>query len=302
MHLVTTRRRQSRAQRASQRHGVAEEDTRRVVQALVAVLVLVMALVAIAWWFQRRLIYFPAPGLVAAAGSVITGARDVTLHTSDGLDLGAWFVLPEAPERRMAVLVLNGNAGDRAGRAPLARALTEQGFAVLLFDYRGYGGNPGSPSETGLTLDARAAYDFLVNHAAVLPSRMLFLGESLGAAVATKLATDCPPAGLVLRSPFVDLASVGQVHYSFLPIRLLLRDDFPVSEHLADVEAPVCVVYGSEDSVVPPGQSRSVAQSASRLWKLVEVVGADHNDARLAQGDALIRAVTELADHVAPRQ
>jgi pimeloyl-ACP methyl ester carboxylesterase len=270
-----------------------------VVRALVAVLVLVTVLVAAAWWFQRRLIYFPATGPVAPAGSVIIGARDVTLHTSDGLDLGAWFVSPQGALRRMTVLVANGNAGDRTGRAPLARALADQGFAVLLFDYRGYGGNPGIHSESGLGLDARAAYNYLVTDAAVPPGRVLFLGESLGAAVVTELATKHPPAGLVLRSPFVDLASVGQVQYPFLPVRLLLRDDFPVSERLADVEAPVSVVYGSEDSVVPPDQSRSVAESAPSLWKLFEVTGADHNDPQLTQGDALIRAVIELADHVA---
>jgi alpha-beta hydrolase superfamily lysophospholipase len=270
-----------------------------VVQSLVAVLVLVTVLVAAAWWFQRRLIYFPPTEPVAPAGSVIIGARDVTLHTSDGLELGAWFVPPEGPARRMTVLVANGNAGDRAGRAPLATALAEQGFAVLVFDYRGYAGNPGGPSETGLALDARAAYDYLVSDAAVPPSRVLFLGESLGAAVVTELATEHPPAGLVLRSPFVDLASVGHVHYPFLPVRLLLRDDFPVSDQLADIEAPVCVVYGSEDSIVPPDQSRRVARSVPTLWQLVEVTGADHNDTQLAQGEALIRAVIELADHVA---
>jgi uncharacterized protein len=270
-----------------------------VVQALVAVLVLVTVFVATGWLLQRRLIYFPATAPVAPAGSVINGARDVTLRTSDGLELGGWFVPGRDRDRRVAVLVADGNAGDRAGRAVLAGRLAEQGFAVLLFDYRGYGGNPGSPSETGLALDARAAYDFLVTEAAVQPGRILFLGESLGAAVVTELAMEHAPAGLVLRSPFVDLASVGQVHYPFLPVRLLLRDDFSVSEKIADVEAPVCVVYGSEDSVVPPDQSRSVAQSAPTLWKLVEVKGADHNDVRLVQGDALIKAVVELADHVA---
>jgi fermentation-respiration switch protein FrsA (DUF1100 family) len=270
-----------------------------VVRALVAVFVVLAVLVAAAWWFQRRLIYFPATGPVAPARSVIIGASDVTLHTSDGLELGAWFVPPETRGRRMTVLVANGNAGDRSGRAALAGTLAARGFAVLLFDYRGYGGNPGSPSETGLALDARAAYDYLVTDAAVPPDRVLFLGESLGAAVVTELATKHPPAGLVLRSPFVGLASVGQVHYPVLPVRLLLRDDFPVSERLADVEAPISVVYGSEDSIVPPDQSRSVAESAPSLWKLFEVTGADHNDARLTQGDAVIRAVIELADHLA---
>jgi uncharacterized protein len=269
-----------------------------VVQALVAVLVLVTVLVAAAWSLQRRLIYFPTTSPVPPAGNVISDARDVTLRTSDGFELGAWFVPARGPERRMTVLVANGNAGDRVGRAPLAVALAERGFGVLLFDYRGYGGNPGSPSETGLALDARAAYKYLVTSAGGPPGRILFLGESLGAAVVTDLATEHAPAGLVLRSPFVDLASVGQVHYPWLPVGLLLRDDFPVSEQLADVEAPVCVVYGSEDSIVPSDQSRSVARSATTLWKLVEVAGADHNDVQLVQGDALIGALIELADYV----
>ena len=159
----------------------------------------------------------------------------------------------------------SGNAGHRGYRAPLAEALHEAGLSVLLFDYRGYGGNPGSPSEEGLALDVRAARDFLIEDVDVPPERLLYLGESLGAAVVTELATEHPPAGLVLRSPFVDLASVAAVHYPFLPARALLRDRFPVAEQLAGVEVPTTVVYGSADSIVPPEQSRAVAEAAGRL-------------------------------------
>src|SRR3954464_12655567 len=105
-------------------------------------------------WQQRNLIYFPDASSVPPAAEVIDGARDVTLHTEDGLDLGAWFV-PAAhgrrvPDLRMAVLVAPGNAGNRADRADWAEELRSRGLAVLLMDYRGYGGNPGSPSEEGL--------------------------------------------------------------------------------------------------------------------------------------------------------
>jgi alpha-beta hydrolase superfamily lysophospholipase len=148
------------------------------------------------------------------------------LDTTDGLKLGTWFVPAAAPSRGIAVLVANGNAGNRAGPAPLAWALAERGLAVLLFDYRGYGGNPGSPSEHGLARVVRAAHRFLVHDAGVPGDRLLYYGESLGAAVVVELATEHPPAGLVLRSPFVDLATVGQVHYPFLPVRILLRDRF----------------------------------------------------------------------------
>jgi len=269
-----------------------------VVRLVVAVAVVALLVLSLAWAFQRHLIYLPSTGPVVQAGQLIPGARDVVLHTSDGARLGAWFVPADEPDRGLAVLVANGNAGDRAARAPLARALAERGMAVLLFDYRGYGGNPGSPSEDGLARDVRAARQYLVGEAGLSPDRVLYFGESLGAAVVTELATEHPPAGLVLRSPFVDLAAVGRVHYPFLPVGTLLRDRYPLAEQLADVKAPVTVVYGDHDSVVPPEQSRAVAESAPNLWQLVEVIGADHNDHALLAGDALIDAVVDLARQV----
>jgi uncharacterized protein len=167
---------------------------------------------------------------------------------------------------------------------------------VLLFDYRGYAGNPGTPSEGGLALDVRAARTFLLDEAGVPADRLLYFGESLGAAVVAELATEHPPAGLVLRSPFVDLASVGAVHYPFLPVRAVLRDRYPVAEHVARVQVPTTVVYGSGDSIVPPDQSRAVADASAGLHRLVEVPGADHNDPVLLDGNAVVAAVVELAE------
>jgi fermentation-respiration switch protein FrsA (DUF1100 family) len=111
---------------------------------------------------QRRLIYFPSPPQLPRAEAVVAGAREVTLRTVDGLALGVWLVEAGERDRGVAVLVANGNAGNRSLRAPLARALASAGLAVLLFDYRGYGGNPGRPSERGLARDVRAALRFLI--------------------------------------------------------------------------------------------------------------------------------------------
>jgi alpha-beta hydrolase superfamily lysophospholipase len=261
----------------------------------VGLVVLAALVVALLWAFQRQLVYLPDRRPVPPAETVLPGARDVVLETEDGLELGAWY-LPAAAAGAPAVLVANGNAGSRELRAPLARALAEQGLSVLLFDYRGYAGNPGSPSEQGLARDVRAARRFLVEEARVPDERLLYFGESLGAAVVAELATEHPPAGLVLRSPFEDLASVGSVHYPLLPVRALLRDRFPVAEHVAEVEAPTTVVYGTADSIVPPEQSRAVGAAAARLHRLVAVPGADHNDPVLADGEPVVRAVAELAD------
>ncbi|MGY1602678.1 alpha/beta hydrolase [Geodermatophilus sp. SYSU D00815] len=259
------------------------------------VLVLVLVVVTgLLWALQRRLVYLPQ----GSPGPVPAGAREVPLTTSDGLRLGAWF-FPADDAAAPAVLLASGNGGHRGLRAPLAEALQDAGLSVLLFDYRGYGGNPGSPSEEGLARDVRAARAFLLEEAALPPRRLLYLGESLGAAVVTELAGEHPPAGLVLRSPFTDLAAVGSHHYPFLPVRLLLRDRFPVAERIARVDVPTVVVLGTADSIVPPAQSRAVADAAGDLHRLVEVPGADHNDAVLLDGPELVGAVVELAGRVA---
>jgi fermentation-respiration switch protein FrsA (DUF1100 family) len=266
----------------------------------VVVTMLLAVLVGLLWAFQRRLVYFPDDGPVPAAADAVPGGRDVRLTTADGLILGAWFV-PGPTADAPAVLVANGNGGHRGLRAPLARALSAAGLGVLLFDYRGYGGNPGSPSEEGLALDVRAARSYLIEEAGVLPGRLLYFGESLGCAVVTELAVEHPPAGLLLRSPFVDLAAVGHEHFPFLPVRLLLRDRYPVAQQVAEVLVPTTVVHAGADTIVPPEQSRQVADAAAQLHRLVEVPGADHNDPVLLDGDPVVDAVVELATLTAGR-
>jgi pimeloyl-ACP methyl ester carboxylesterase len=264
--------------------------------AIVVVLALVALLLALLWTLQRRLIYLPFPAVVPPAVAVLGGARELTLRTADGLALGAWFVAPAGPGRGMAVLVAAGNAGNRSLRAPLAAALAREGLSVLLFDYRGYGGNRGRPTEAGLARDVRAALGFLREEVGIPRDRILYYGESLGAAVVAELAAEHPPAGLVLRSPFTDLAAVGRVHYPFLPVRAMLRDRYPLAEQLARITVPTTIVYGSDDRIVPPGQSRVVAAAATGPTRLVEVEGADHNDRVLLDGAPLIAAIVDLAD------
>jgi uncharacterized protein len=274
--------------------------TALVMRVMLVALGVIVVLLGLLWALQRRLIYLPDSAAVPPAAEVIESARDVTLVTSDGLELGGWYVRPTGPDREVTVLVANGNGGDRADRAPLASALADAGFAVLLFDYRGYGGNPGQPTEQGLARDVRAAYRFLVDGLGVPAARMLYFGESLGTGVVSELATEHPPAGLLLRSPFVDLASVGQHHYPLLPVRLLLRDRYPVAEHVARIEVPTTVVYGTADTIIPPAQSRRVAEAAAGSVSLVELVGADHNDPALFDGVELLAAVDALARRAVP--
>jgi uncharacterized protein len=258
----------------------------------VVLAVALVALVGAVWVFQRAMIYFPTQDLEPPPPHV----QEVTFTTSDGLELGGWFFPGKGTEGR-AVLVSNGNAGNRSHRVPLAEALRDRGWAVLLYDYRGYGGNPGRPSEEGLAKDARAAVSWLADRADVDPERIVYFGESLGAGVAAGLAAERPPAALVLRSPFTSLVDLGKVHYPFLPVGLLLRDRYPVVEHVRSYDGPVLVIWGESDTIVPPEQSAAVAEAAPRSRPVV-IAGADHNDLALLDGEEFVEAVAGfLAEH-----
>jgi pimeloyl-ACP methyl ester carboxylesterase len=267
---------------------------------LLVVVLLIGAVMGTLWAVQRQLIYFPDGAQARPAGEVIPGARDVILHTDDGLELGAWFI-PARGGRDlpfpMAVLVAPGNGGNREGRAGLAEELSSRGLAVLLMDYRGYGGNPGSPTEQGLASDAFAASEAL-QALGYPPERTIYFGESLGTGVVAALHLRRPPAGMVLRSPFTELAEVGAHHYPFLPVRLLLRDRFLVVEHLSSSNVPVVVIYGDDDTVVPPALSARVADAAPALADRIVIRGADHNDPVMF-GPKVAEAVARLARDVA---
>jgi fermentation-respiration switch protein FrsA (DUF1100 family) len=269
-------------------------DRWRAAAATVLVVVLIMGL---SWSLQRRMIYFP-DGLPGPVATELPGASEVTFRTADGITLTGWYT--PAHEDRPTVLVANGNGGHRGLRAPLGRALMREGLGVLLFDYRGYGGTAGSPSQTGLAQDIRAAREYLVGPAGVATDRLIYYGESLGCAVAADLAREHPPAALALRSPFTTLADVGRAHYPFLPVGLLLRDRYSVLDVVSASDVPVLVVLGTRDRTVPPEMSRAVARAARGDVRLVEVPGADHNDPVLVDGADLVAAVAALATKATP--
>jgi pimeloyl-ACP methyl ester carboxylesterase len=256
-------------------------------------MVVVAVAVALLWAVQRRLVFLPGAAPTVAPEQALAGGSPLAVPTADGLVLDAWHAPATGPARGITVLVLPGNAGSRADRVPLAAALAAEGLDVVLLDYRGYGGNPGSPSEEGLTTDALAAHRYLTGNRGVAPTRLVVLGESIGAAVATRLARERPVRALVLRSPFTELTDVAARQFPFLPVRALLRDRFPVVTTVGAVAAPVTVVAGGADEIVPVEQSRAVAAAAGS--RAVEVPRARHNDPELGYGPALVDAVVRAA-------
>ena len=262
---------------------------------LLAIGIAVVAAVLLMFWvMQRKMIYLPSGNVRSPAEVGLVGTDVVTFSTEDGLTLNGWFVPARAPATADVMIVFNGNAGNRAYRAAIASPLAWAGIAVLLFDYRGYGGNPGSPSEEGLLKDARAARRHVESRPGVDPTRISYFGESLGAGVAVQLALEHRPRALVLRSPFTSLTDMARHHFPFLPVRLLLKDRFPSIDLIARVDAPILGITAAHDSVVPAEQSRRLFEAAKEPKRLLVVEGADHNDLDLVAGRRVMAAVIGL--------
>jgi uncharacterized protein len=254
---------------------------------------------------QRSLIYFPArvsAVLPADAGLPSDRVLAVQITSEDGLTLHGWHVLPPGrstealgpadsvslPEGAV-ILYFPGNAGHRGYRGDELRTLADLDAQVFLFDYRGYGENPGRPTERDLIRDARTAWRHLTETRKIDPARIILFGESLGGGVAVRLAADLcregtAPGGLMLRSTFSSLVDVAAHHYPWVPVRLLMIDRFESEQHIPAVTCPILQIHGSRDRIVPVRFARRLfeaapQQSAAGISKqFTELASADHND------------------------
>jgi hypothetical protein len=225
--------------------------------------------------FQRHLLYFPDVRRPELGDLAVLGVREITLKTGDGLSLLSWYLPPR--DGHPVIAYFHGNGGHIGYRAERLRWFARNGYGVLMAEYRGYGGNPGTPSESGLVADGAAAFDFL-NGEGIAPNRLVIYGESLGSGVAVLLAAQREVASLILEAPFTSVAEVAQYHYSFIPASALLRDRFDARAKIGNVRAPILVLHGERDRVVPLRYGRALFDAApdpKELWLSRE---AGHED------------------------
>jgi len=209
------------------------------------------------------------------------GAEDVWLTARDGVKLHGWYASP--PEARLATLFLHGNAGNVTHRVQAMLAIREAGSAVLVVDYRGFGKSEGSPSEKGVTLDAEAAFAWLLNRG-FDANRIVLHGESLGSAVAVDLATRTPCAGLVLEAPFTSASEVAGTVVPLLGRTLV--SGFNSLDRIKRVKVPVMVIHGTQDEVIPFRMGKEIFEAANEPKRFWAVEGAGHNDIVEAAGAA----------------
>jgi fermentation-respiration switch protein FrsA (DUF1100 family) len=243
-----------------------------IVVSLAAICLYVVAL-AVVTLCQRKLLYFPNRDAVAPSAVGLPQAHVLTLKTSDGETLVAWYIAP-APGRPL-ILYFHGNGGGLELRNERFGALTQTGYGLLAVEYRGYGGSSGSPSEEGLHRDAEAGYGTALALGAA-PKNIVIMGESLGSGVAVPLAARHEVGALVLDSPFSSIVDVAAVHFWMFPVRLMLRDKFRSDLAIGAVRAPLLVIHGDRDEVTPIRYAEKLFALANEPKRFIRVEGAGH--------------------------
>ena len=233
-----------------------------------------IAVVALLYFGQRTIQYFPEAFRTTPVAAGLSQAEEITLDTADREKVIVWHVPPRGEQP--VVLYLHGNGASLRWRLDRFRALTVDGTGLVALSYRGYGGSSGSPTEEGLIRDAEAAYAFTT--ARYAPARIVLWGESLGSGVAVALAAEKPVGRVVLQSPFTSAADVGAQRYWFAPVRLLMKDQFRSDLRIGKVTAPVLVLHGDRDTVVPFAFGEQLYEMITASKKFVRFPGAGHND------------------------
>lgn len=240
-------------------------------------------LVAITMAFEDRLIFFPTRG-----GRVTGPGVDLELRAADGVRLHARFI--ERPGAQRTLLYLHGNAGNLASRSDLLEVFAQFGEHVLALEYRGYGLSAGEPSERGLYLDTRAAYDWATVRTP--PDRLVLLGESLGGGPACELASTRPVGGLILLSSFTSIADMGALSFPWLPVRFMVRTRFDNLAKIPHIEAPKLIVHSRADEVVPFEMGQRLFASAREPKQALWLERARHNDPFYTEAERVTGAIS----------
>jgi uncharacterized protein len=270
---------------------------RRISPVLVGLLLGYMVLLGLLSFLEELLI-FPAPkyplGDWTPAG---LNQEEVSFIAEDGVKLHGWYVAP--PKPRAYILFCHGNGENVAFAADYLQYLRDElNVAVFAFDYRGYGRSEGSPNEAGVFADGRAAQDWLAQRANLAPGEVVLWGRSLGGAVAVNLAVENGARGLIVERTFTSLPDVAAVHYSWAPVRLLMRTRLDALSRIACYRGPLLQSHGTADSIVPYDLGRRLFDAHQGEKEFLSLDGHDHNDPPSDQWHA---AIDRFLDRLAPR-
>lgn len=267
-----------------------QEIKKSSVRILFAALIAYIIFMSFLSFNQRKLIYHPVTDRPAPSHYGLSDVDVITVETQDNLSLKGWYKSAKS-ENAPVMVVFHGNAGHIGFRSHLMKLYTEAGMGVLLAEYRGYGGNPGDPSEQGLYMDAQAYLDHLVNKMNIAEQSIVLYGESLGTGVAVEAATKYNIAALVLEAPYDSMVSLAQTHYSYIPfIEKFMIDHYNSIDIISSVDAPVLFLVAGEDRIIPNSSSKALFEKAKqpKVWHGFPQAG--HNNFYHYGADKVVQA------------
>ncbi|TAK08648.1 alpha/beta hydrolase [bacterium] len=263
-----------------------------------------MAVASLLFWgcpMEERFIFYPESKVDVTPKDAGLAFEDVFFTAGDGVRLNGWFVPYQ--DSRITLLWFHGNAGNISHRVENIKLLHNKvNINVFIFDYRGYGRSEGRVSEEGTYRDATAALQYLRSRKDVDPKGIVFFGRSLGAAVAADLATREDCLALILETPFVSIREMARVAFPLLPIGPLLRIRYDVVEKLGKVRAPLLVLHGDKDDVVPYEQGKKVFEAAHNPKEFYTIRGAHHNDTYIVGGEAYFKALKNFIERASGQE
>jgi fermentation-respiration switch protein FrsA (DUF1100 family) len=224
---------------------------------------------------QKSLMYFPDPARFDPALWALKEMEPLNVTTEDGLHLISWY-RPALKPDTLTIVFFQGNAGHLGYRNYKVRPWLDSGYGVLMIGYRGFG-NPGTPSEEGLYMDAQAAIE-AIRAKGVREDGLVFYGESMGTGVATQMATEYAALALILESPYTSIPDVGADRYPLVPVRWLLRDRYDSIGKIAKVHMPLLLLHGEIDQVVPIKFGKKLFAAANEPKQAIYVADAGHNN------------------------
>jgi fermentation-respiration switch protein FrsA (DUF1100 family) len=223
------------------------------------------------YFFQRDFQYDRGGRLFELSETLLTNAELVSIPSADGASVAGWYAPPAAG--KPLIVYFRGNSQSFSNEHQRYEQFTRDGYGFLAFDYRGFPGSPGELTEENILADALAAYDW----AAARGFPMLLWGRSLGSGPATYVASEREAVALLLETPFDSAVAVAADRYGFLPVQLLMHDQFPVNEWIADVAEPVFVAHGTGDTTIHVSHGERVYELAPVKAGLWIEPGAGHS-------------------------
>lgn len=245
---------------------------------------------------ESRYIFFPTSEVQLTPADAGLKYEDVSFDGGGGRKLHGWYVPGAVEAENTTWIWFHGNGGNIGHRVDeLAMLHHRLGVNLFIFDYQGYGRSQGKPTEPGTYQDARAALEYVSNRPGVDPRKIVYFGRSLGAAVAVELATEKPPAGLILVSPFSSVSDMARLAFPYLPVGWLLKNRYDSMSRIRQIQTPLLIIHGAQDEMVPVEQGRALFEAAGhpKTFRLLPVAG--HNDTHAAGGPGYWDALEEFS-------